>query len=179
MPTGGWMPETDAQRAAAFQDLAERDLHASYRVANAILGNEAEAQDAVQDAIVQAWQRWDSLRDQARFEPWFRRIVVNGCRDRLRRAARRPTTDISAITPLSTPDAAVVVQQRIAVEQAFAGLKPDDVVVLALRHFVDLELEDIACLLDVPLATAKTRLHSARKRLRARIEEQATDGDPR
>jgi DNA-directed RNA polymerase specialized sigma24 family protein len=57
------------------------------------------------------------------------------------------------------------------------GLKPDDVVVLALRHFVDLELEDIARLLDVPLATAKTRLHSARKRLRARIEEQATDGD--
>jgi RNA polymerase sigma-70 factor (ECF subfamily) len=72
-----------------------------------------------------------------------------------------------------------MVQQRIAVEQAFAGLKPDDVVVLALRHFVDLELEDIARLLDVPLATAKTRLHSARKRLRARIEEQATDGDPR
>jgi RNA polymerase sigma-70 factor (ECF subfamily) len=175
MPTGGWMPETDAQRAAAFQDLAERDLHASYRVANAILGNEAEAQDAVQDAIVQAWQRWDSLRDQARFEPWFRRIVVNVCRDRLRRDARRPITDIATHVELSTPDASAVVHRRIQVEQAFAQLKPDDVIVLALRHFIDLEIEDIARLLDVPIPTAKTRLRSARMRLRARLEEQATD----
>ena len=175
MPVGRRMEETEAQRVAAFQDLAERNLQASYRLANAILGNETESQDAVQDAVVNAWQRWASLRDPDRFEPWFKRIVVNVCRDRLRRDARRPITDIATHVELSTPDATAEVHRRIQVEQAFAQLKPDDVVVLALRHFIDLEIEDIARLLDMPIPTAKTRLRSARIRLRARLEEQATD----
>jgi len=162
----------EAQRAAAFQVLADEHLLASYRLANAILGHQAESQDAVHDAFVTAWQRWDSLRDRDRFEHWFDRIVVNACRDRLRRAARRPTIDISTQITLSTPDATTEVHRRLLVEQAFARLKADDVVVLALRFFVDLEIEDIARLLDVPTPTAKTRLRSARLRLRDLIERQ-------
>jgi RNA polymerase sigma-70 factor (ECF subfamily) len=169
------MAETEAQRAAAFQALADEHLFASYRLANAILGNEAESQDAVHDAFVNAWQRWDSLRDRAKFEHWFDRIVVNACRDRLRRAARRPMTDISTQITLSTPDATAEVHRRLLVEQAFARLKADDVVVLALRFFVDLEIEDIARLLDVPTPTAKTRLRSARLRLRDHIERQGSN----
>ena len=166
------MAETEAQRAAAFGALADQHLIASYRRATAILGNAAESQDAVHDAFVNAWQRWDSLRDRAKFEHWFDRIVVNVCRDRLRRAARRPMTDISTQITLSTPDATAEVHRRLLVEQAFARLKADDVVVLALRFFVDLEIEDIARLLDVPTPTAKTRLRSARLRLRELVERQ-------
>ncbi len=166
------MAETEAQRAASFQALVDKHLVASYRLANAILGNEAESQDAVHDAFVNAWQRWDSLRDRDKFEHWFDRIVINTCRDRLRRAARRPTTDISTQFTLSTPDATAEVHRRLVVEQAFARLKADDVVVVALRFFVDLEIEDIARLLDVPTPTAKTRLRSARLRLRDLIDRQ-------
>ncbi len=166
------MAETEAQRAAAFQALADEHLLRSYRLANAILGDQTESQDAVHDAFINAWQRWDSLRDRAKFEHWFDRIVVNTCRDRLRRSARRPTTDISTQAALSTPDASADVHRRLLVEEAFARLKADDVVVLALRFFVDLETEDIARLLDVPTPTAKTRLRSARMRLRDLIERQ-------
>ena len=173
------MAETEAQRAAAFQALADEHLLASYRLASAILGNQAESEDAVHDAFVSAWQRWDSLRDRARFEHWFDRIVVTTCRDRLRRAARRPTTDISTQTTLSTPDATAEVHRRLLVEQAFSRLKADDVVVLALRFFLDLELEDIARLLDVPTPTAKTRLRSARLRLRDLIDRQVATEEVR
>ena len=169
MPAGRRMAETDSERIMAFQRLADERLDASYRLANAILGDESQSQDAVHDAVVQAWQRWPSLRDRARFDAWFDRIVVNTCRNRLRGAKYRRSTGLAEVR-MTTPDASADIHRRILVEEALHELKPDDVVVLALRHFMDLQLDDIALLLDVPLPTAKTRLRSARLRLRERLE---------
>lgn len=170
--------ESDAGRAAAFQRLADQRLEASYRLANAILGNEHEAEDAVHDAIVLAWRRWSSLRDRSRFDAWFARIVLNVCRDRLRQASRRRASGIAEVS-LGTPDATAEIHRRMLVEQALVRLKPDDVVILALRHFLDLELADIAVLLDVPLQTVNTRLRSARARLRERLDQSSSDQVPR
>jgi RNA polymerase sigma-70 factor (ECF subfamily) len=64
-------------RAQAFERLADRHLTESYRLAMVILGDPADAHDVVHDAFVTAWHRWDSLRDHAKFERWFQRIVVN------------------------------------------------------------------------------------------------------
>jgi RNA polymerase sigma-70 factor, ECF subfamily len=117
--------ESDAGRVAAFQRLADQRLDASYRLANAILGDEGQAQDAVHDAVILAWQRWPALRERARFDAWFDRIVVNVCRDRLRQAARRRASDIADVS-LSTPDATAEIHRRLLVEQALARLKPDE-----------------------------------------------------
>ena len=175
MPAGRRMAESEHQRMAAFRQLADQRLDASYRLATAIIGDASQSQDAVHDAVLLAWERWSSLRDRAKFDAWFDRIVVNTCRERLRRSARRPTSDITVQVTLGTPDPAPEVQLRVVLAQAFERLKPDDVVVLALRHFLDLQLDDIALLLDVPLPTAKTRLRSARGRLRGILEEQSSD----
>jgi len=166
----------EQERAAAFQALADRQLHASYRLANAILADPVESQDAVHDAVVTAWQRWGSLRDRSKFEAWFGRIVVNTCRDRLRRAARRRTSDIDTVPTIVEPDATKDVHDRVLVEQALQRLEPDDRVVLALRHYRDLTIEDIAQLLDVPSSTASSRLRTARARLRQVLERSAPDG---
>ncbi|MEX1334503.1 MAG: sigma-70 family RNA polymerase sigma factor [Candidatus Limnocylindrales bacterium] len=165
------MAETETERIAAFQRLADERLDASYRLANAILGDEAQSQDAVHDAFVQAWQRWPSLRDRSKFSAWFDRIVVNTCRNHLRGARYRHSTDL-VDAHLTTPDASAEVHRRMLVEEALGRLKPDDVVVLALRHFLDLQLDDIATLLDIPLPTAKTRLRTARLRLRDQLDRQ-------
>jgi RNA polymerase sigma factor (sigma-70 family) len=170
--------ESDAGRVAAFQRLADQRLDASYRLANAILGDEGQAQDAVHDAVILAWQRWPALRERARFDAWFDRIVVNVCRDRLRQAARRRASDIADVS-LSTPDATAEIHRRLLVEQALARLKPDDVVVLALRHFLDLELADMAVLLELPIQTVNTRLRSARARLRDSLDQSSSDQVPR
>ena len=77
-------------RADAFRRLAQLHLDSSYRLARAILGNAAEAEDATHDAFVTAWQQWSTLRDPLLFEHWFDRILVNTCRNRLRRTARIP-----------------------------------------------------------------------------------------
>jgi RNA polymerase sigma-70 factor (ECF subfamily) len=178
MPAGRRMAETESERIKAFQQLAEERLDASYRLANAILGDESQSQDAVHDAVVQAWQRWSSLRDRAKFNAWFDRIVVNECRGRLRGSKYRRTADM-AEARLTSPDATAEVHQRLFVEQALRQLKPDDIVVLTLRHYLDLQLEDVAVLLDVPVPTVNSRLRSARARLREQLERQSPGEVPR
>lgn len=169
------MQETEAERVAAFQRLADQRLDASYALATAILRNDTDAQDAVHDAVVRAWGHWGSLRDPTRFDAWFDRIVVNICRDRLRAGRYRAATDIAYATTISTPDTTGAVDEQIVVGQALDRLKPDDIVVLTLRHFLDLRLDDIAVLLDVSLPTAKTRLRTARERLKSQLERDGTD----
>ena len=170
---------TDAERTSAFQELADQNLFASYQLANAILGDPSESQDAVHDAVVIAWQRWGSLRDQAKFRAWFQRIVVNNCRDRLRRASKLQTTDIDKERTLVGADPSQEVLERVHVEQALLRLDPDDRLVIALRHYQDLKIENIAELLDVPTSTANSRLRTARNRLRTTLEASTATGAPR
>jgi RNA polymerase sigma-70 factor (ECF subfamily) len=154
----------DTVRVVAFTRLADEHLDRAYRLARSILRDPAEAQDATHDAFVHAWRKWDTLRDLSRFEPWFDRILVNTCRDRLR-APSRQATDISAEVALSTGDHAGHADDRAALGNAIATLSPDHQVVVALRFYLDLTVDDIAARLGVPSGTVQSRLHYALKRL--------------
>ena len=92
---------TADQRAAAFSRLLDRSMDRSLRLAAVILCNREEAEDAMADAALRAWQHVSSLRDPAKFDAWFSRILVNVCRDRLRTAGARPRP--SASIPRSMP----------------------------------------------------------------------------
>jgi len=156
-------------RAAAFTSLADVHLEKAYHLARAILDDRDEAQDATHDAFVQAWRKWDTLRDQTRFEQWFDRILVNACRDRLR-ARGRQATDISAEVALATGDHAARADDQTALDAAIATLSPDHQVVVALRYFRDLAIDDIADRLEIPSGTVQSRLHYALKRLHEALD---------
>jgi RNA polymerase sigma-70 factor (ECF subfamily) len=156
-------------RDAAFIRLADEHLDRAYRLARAILRDPVEAQDATHDAFVQAWRKWDSLRDRSRFEPWFDRILVNTCRNRLR-STRRQATDISAEVAIATGDHAGRIEDRDAVGAAIATLSPDHQVVVALRYYRDLTVDEIARRVGVPSGTVQSRLHYALKHLRDAID---------
>jgi RNA polymerase sigma-70 factor, ECF subfamily len=156
-------------RDAAFVRLADEHLDKAYRLARAILRDPVEAQDATHDAFVQAWRKWDTLRDRSRFEPWFDRILVNTCRNRLR-STRRQATDISAEVAIATGDHASRIEDRDVVGAAIAALSPDHQVVVALRYYRDLTVDEIARRLGVPSGTVQSRLHYALKHLRAAID---------
>jgi len=170
---------TDQARAEAFRRVAEGHLLDAYKLAGAILGDPTESRDAVHDAFIAAWQQWPNLRDQSRFQAWFKRIVVNECRDRLRRASRRRTEDVDQQIGLRAPDVSGQVHDRFLVEAAIRELKPDDRIVLALRYYRDLRVDDIAALLDIPAGTVKSRLNHAHVRLRAVMERSQPRRDPR
>ncbi len=161
-------------RAAAFERLASEHLDAAYRLARAILGRAGDAEDAVHDAFETAWRKWSSLRDPARFEAWFGRIVVNTCRDRLRRDARRRTEELDPRQPGRDPLAGT--ESRDELDRALARLKPEDQVVLALRYYRDLTIDDIAALMDMRPGTVMSRIHRAQARLRPLLTAHEDNG---
>jgi RNA polymerase sigma factor (sigma-70 family) len=147
---------------ADFMSLLLRQLDEGYRVAAWILGDQTTAEDAVQDAAARAWSARGSLRDPATMPAWFGRIVVNTCRDELRRRGRRPAiADEALADPLPDPGIRDRMDERDEVARALRHLSPDARVVLALRYGADLTVPAIAARLGIPDGTAKTRLRDA------------------
>jgi RNA polymerase sigma-70 factor (ECF subfamily) len=165
-----------ADRSAAFTALADRHLGEAYRLAGIILGDRLEAEDATHDAVVTAWRSYGSLRDTASFEPWFQRILVNTCRDRLRRRRRTPVVEIDVARASGTgQDAFLRVDDRLVLDFAFETLSPDHRVVIALRYHADLTVDAIAVRLGIPAGTVKSRLHFATRQLYAALAGRPED----
>jgi RNA polymerase sigma-70 factor (ECF subfamily) len=160
-------PRLGSERQAAFGRLTDRRLAASYRLATLLLGSEIEAQDAIQDAALTAWQRFASLRDPARFDAWFQRIVVNICRDRLRRRGSVRFLAIDRVAEPQTPDGTTSRAERDALRRAVISLPSDQRMVVVLRYFAELSLEEIAEQTGERLGTVKSRLHYALEALHA------------
>ncbi len=163
--------DAEATRAEAFRRLANRHLDASYRLAQVILGQRAEAEDATHDAFVSAWRNWSTLRDPELFEHWFDRILVNTCRNRLRHASYRRTEDLSPELEFPASDAYGPTEDRGLLQPAMAMLAPDHRVVVALRYYRDLSIEQIADRLGVRPGTVKSRLHRALRGLRSSLDQ--------
>ena len=148
-------------------------MDSSYRLAGVILGDRVEAEDAVHDAALAAWRGFRDLRDPARFDAWFRRILVNGCRDRLRARARRRVVDVGReLAEAEHPRAGDVAETtaiRDALARALDTLSPDEQVVIAMRFHADLTVPAIAAALGIPEGTVKSRLHNAMGRLKAAL----------
>ena len=152
----------------------ERQLDAAYRLAAVILGDAGEAEDAVHDAAVSAWRSRELLRDEARFEAWFTRIVVNVCRDRLRSRSRHRVVELPAdfaerAETHGRADVLDALATRDAIGRSFAVLEPDERIVLVLRFWRDLSVDAIAERTGIPSGTVKSRLHHALGRLRTAL----------
>ena len=157
----------DHARRSRFLAGAGPSLDRSYRLAGLLLGNSHEAEDAVQDALVTAWQGFDKLRDADRFGAWFDRILVNGCRDRLRGRARVRVIDIAQAAEPSAPDGSGPLAERGALRGALTHLPADQRIAIALRYYEDLSLAEIADRTGERLGTVKSRLHYGLESLRA------------
>ena len=142
-----------------------------YRTAWAILGNEGDASDALQEATIRAYRAIDQLKGgQAAFPAWMRRILVNTCTQILRKRMRvipveRPE-DLSE--EQVTPDVDVPLGSEVW--EAVKELDERYRAVVVLRFLNDMQLEDIATALDIPLGTVKSRLHTALKLLKNRLQ---------
>jgi RNA polymerase sigma factor (sigma-70 family) len=157
---------------AAFESLVRGRTDAMYRLSLAILGNETDAADALQDSLIGAWRHVRDLREADRFEAWLERIVVNTCRMSLRARSRRRVREIplevleSAVAPGGgRGDAALL---RAVIQR----LSPEQRAILALHYFEDRPLAEIAKVMAIPVGTAKSRLFNARAALLRAIGEE-------
>jgi RNA polymerase sigma-70 factor (ECF subfamily) len=167
----GRAPVANGTSDEAFAALTRRHVDAAYRLAWAILAEDGDADDATQDAFALAWRNRRSLRDTDRFDAWFGRILVNVCRQRLRQRARHRIQPIVDTDRLSVADASAHVSSRDAISRAITRLDADHRIVVVLRYWVDLTIEEIAERLDVPPGTVKSRLHYALRSMRPRLED--------
>ena len=162
----------------AFESLVDVRLGSAFRTAMAILGNEADARDAAQDTFVRVWRDLAGLRDAARFDQWFGRILVNTCRSAVRGRGRRWVREVS-VTAL--PDGgegfdppAVPRDLRSwdedMVSRTMDQLNLADRTLLVLHYYEELPLIEIAARIGISAKTAKSRLFTARRSLERAIE---------
>lgn len=141
-----------------------------YRVAMSYTGNEADAADAVQDALLRAWARRDTLRDESLFATWMTRILINECKTLLRKRRRMMPMERLPQQSYQPPTDA-----QDDLRAALLALEPRYRVPLVLNALEGYTLREIAGMLHLPEGTVKSRVYRARQQLR--MHSQEVNGD--
>lgn len=157
--------------------LIDEHAEAAFRVANGILRNPSLAEDAVQEAMIKAWQSLPGFRGDSSLRSWILRITHNTAISMLRR--RRE----AVMAPEDLPDipggidparSSAAMSDLRDVRRALEGLDELSRSVVILREVEGMSYQDIADTLQVPVSTVKTRLLRARQRLASAIRGEAT-----
>jgi len=166
----------------ALEALMRRHNQALYRTARAILRDDTEAEDAVQDAYIQVLRNIETLRDDTRLSAWLGRIVVNEALGRLRR--RRATVELEtiegaeaheltmvgdpfgALRPNDPEASAARSEVKALLESAIDGLPLHFRMVFVACAVEQMSIEEAAACFGLPENTVKTRLHRAKRLLR-------------
>jgi RNA polymerase sigma-70 factor (ECF subfamily) len=169
---------------AAFEPLVEKYRQRVWRLAYNTLRDREEAWDVAQEAFIRAYQALPSFRGQSAFYTWLYRIVMNVATDRARSRSARgrafgtervPEEDWDRVLPdehaaSESPDtAAARREQRGKIMQALDTLSEDHRKIIMLSDLEGLSYREIADTLEIPMGTVMSRLHNARKRLRAAL----------
>jgi DNA-directed RNA polymerase specialized sigma24 family protein len=163
---------TATGEAAEFARLVRAQLPGAYRLAGFLLGDAAEAEDAIQDAMEKAWLAWPKLRDPDRFGAWFDRIVANVCHDRLRSRGKHRVLQLDeTIAGHSCGDP---FRDALARDELGRLIR----IVVGLRFWRDMPLDQIADRLGLPLGTVKSRLHYAMRSLRQQLDRKPGEVRP-
>lgn len=156
----------------AFTSLVAGSIGRLNAIARLILRDSGLAEDAVQEAFVDAWRSLPGLRDPERFDAWLTRLMVRACHDTRHRAIRRRVVEL----PLLNGDGPDVADHQTAfavtdqIERGLQRLTIDQRTVLVLSFYVDLTLAEAALVLGIPTGTMKSRLHRAMSALRATLD---------
>jgi RNA polymerase sigma-70 factor (ECF subfamily) len=166
--TAAILPAADRERG--FSAILDIELDRAYRVAGHILGDSAEAEDATQEALAKAWASWQTLRTPDAAQGWFWRILVNGCRSRLRARKNHGVRDIVEAEDIASADPFVASLARDVVGRAMTALNDDQRITVVLRFWGDLTVPEIADRMRVRPGTVKSRLHAALSTMRRDLE---------
>ena len=154
----------------AFSVLAGGAVDRLYAIARLILRDTELAEDATQDALVRAWRDLPSLRDVERFDAWLYRLIVRACAD-IGRHRRRWRAEITIVpNEPAEPDRSSALADRDQLERGLRRLSDAQRTIVVLHFYLGLSPSETADALEIPVGTAKSRLHYAIEALRAAIE---------
>lgn len=146
----------------AFSSLVRASFPRLYGVAHLILRDSDRAQDAVQEALVLAWRHIRALRDADAWDAWLYRLAVRACYRAAREGKRRDLVELHVVPdpePAGTFDFALSVAERDRLSRELGRLPLEQRAVMILHFYLDLPLTEAAEILEIPVGTAKSRLH--------------------
>lgn len=168
----------------AFSELVELYKDKVYQIAYRMLGNVHEAQDIAQEAFLRAYVNIDSFDENRKFSTWIFRIATNLSIDRLRK--KKPnfhledkvagTEDLNYYSQIATdeklPEEEVLqIEMQEWIQKEIMMLPPKYRSAIILKYMEDLSLKEIGEILNLPVATVKTRIHRGREALRKRLRK--------
>jgi len=193
----GWTDQEVIDRVKAgdialYEIVMRRYNQRLYRVARAILHDDAEAEDVIQDAYVRAYQHLDQFAGRAPFSTWLTRIAVHEALSRLRLRNRNPQLDntgqdgedsMNVVEPSANPEQmASIAELGQMLEEAVLGLPDPYRTVVMLRDIEELSTSETAAALDLTEQNVKVRLHRGRAMMRsglfARVEKAGKSAFP-
>ena len=158
----------------AFGILVDRYYARYARYAVHMIGNREDAEEALQDAFVRAFQALDRYEERERFGAWLYRILVNQCRnvlDRRRREADAfPDIDPESLALTSLDEESQAARERV--RELLRCLPTEQREALVLKYTEDLTFDEMAAVTGVGVSALKMRVRRALERLRALIQEQ-------
>ena len=165
------MAEVATGNEQAFRALAGRHAAWALGLAGRLLGNPADAEDVVQEAMLRVWTNAPRWRPEAGFKTWFYRVVVNLALDWWRRKPMRPLSAAGEpVDPKPDPQAALAQRQTTdLVAAAIAELPERQRVVLVLAYHEGVSNAEVAALLGVSVGAVEGLLVRARRTLRERL----------
>lgn len=137
-----------------YLERAEEARGKLYRAALLTLGSESAAVDAVDEAVYKGYLSYQKLREPQYLETWLVRILINVCRDELRRRKRELAVE-------ELPETAQEAYDSLPLKEAVRRLPAQLRDVIVLRYFTGLTLEETAAALDLPRGTMSTRQRRA------------------
>jgi RNA polymerase sigma-70 factor (ECF subfamily) len=157
----------------AFAELVEFFHMRCLRYARYMLGEEEDAEEAVQDTFLRVYDHLGQFRPDARFEPWLFRILANRCRTARERRRRRESLVITGELPAVAAEATEASRDVMEeVEAALEELPTEQREAFLLRHVEDLSYEDMAVITGVRLSALRMRVKRACDALRTRLQEE-------
>lgn len=159
----------------AFEELARRHQDALFRVAVRVLGQRADAEDALQEALLDAWRRIGTFRGEAAFSTWMYRIVTNRCSALVRR--NRPTVplpeeDTALVAGPDSPERSAEVDAELAaLSRALQELPHEQRTCWVLRELEGLGYAEISQVTGAGETAVRGRIHRARAALAERMRE--------
>jgi RNA polymerase sigma-70 factor, ECF subfamily len=163
----------------SFGELVRQHHPGVVNVVYRMCGDVELAEDAAQDAFIQAWLHLPSFRPGTSLRNWIYRIAVNAALDVLRREPKTPLVDLETLSmpdSLAGPEIVLLEKERaFAVQRAILSLTEANRSVLTLREYGGLSYQEIAAALNLPLGTVMSRLNYARDRLKELLAPQLID----
>ena len=136
-----------------------------YRLSYSILKNEADAQDAVQEAIYKSYKNLETLKDKRKFKPWIYKIVTNTSFEILKN-----TKNYLDIEEENIQAEKIDIETNITLWNAVQNLKQPYRTVITLFYYEDMSIEQIAKTLNAKESTVKSQLHRAREMLKEKLK---------